>query len=218
MTFGPDDFARTLDVSRETLDRLKCYAALLEKWQARINLVAKSTLPELWRRHFLDSAQLLPLVRAAGPDPAETWLDLGSGAGFPGLVLATMGAGDVHLVESDQRKGAFLRQVIRETGADATVHSERIEALEPQRVDIITARALAPLDRLLPLAARHKRKDTEIWLLKGQHVEEELTQASISWNMRVEEFASQSDPLGRILRIRGLAPCQKKIASGSPRK
>lgn len=218
MTFGPDDFARILDVSRETLDRLQRYAALLEKWQARINLVSGATLPELWRRHFLDSAQLLPLVRAARPEPAETWLDLGSGAGFPGLVLAIMGAGKVHLVESDRRKCAFLRQVIRETGADAAVHAVRIEALAPQRPDIITARALAPLHRLLPLAARHGRADTEIWLLKGQHVEEELTKASISWNMRIEELASQSDPLGRILRIRGLAPCRKKTPSGNPGK
>ncbi|MCG8503391.1 MAG: 16S rRNA (guanine(527)-N(7))-methyltransferase RsmG [Sphingomonadales bacterium] len=218
MTFDPDDFARTLDVSRETLDRLKCYAALLEKWQARINLVANSTLPELWRRHFLDSAQLLPLVRATGAEPVETWLDLGSGAGFPGLVLAIMGAGEVHLAESDQRKGAFLRQVIRETGANAVVHTARIEALTPRRPDVITARALAPLDRLLPLAARHMRKESEIWLLKGQHVEEELTQASISWNMQLEEFASQSDPLGRILRIRGLTPCRKKTPSGNPRR
>ncbi len=125
------------DVSRETLSALETYAALLVKWQARINLVAKDSLPDLWRRHFLDSAQLVPLL----PPGAAPITDLGSGAGFPGLVLSIMTGRAVHLVDSDQRKGAFLLEAARMTGAKARVHSERIEATKAWPAEIVTARA-----------------------------------------------------------------------------
>ena len=120
---GPEEFADLADVSRETLEKFQIYLQLLKKWQSSHNLVGVATLADPWRRHFLDSAQLLMRFREEGPArEAPCWLDLGSGAGFPGLVLALMGAGKVHLAESNGKKCAFLRQVIRSTGANATVH------------------------------------------------------------------------------------------------
>lgn len=205
MTFSADDFRARTNVSHETLDRLKRYAALLEHWQKRMNLVGPGSMRELWRRHFLDSAQLLPLVRAAGPERQNPlWLDLGSGAGFPGLVLAIMGAGEVHLVESNARKCAFLRQVIRDTGATAVVHNSRIEDLPDMKPDFITSRALAGVAKILELAQPFLGAHTEIWLHKGQHIEKELTRATISWIMQVEKHPSRSDPSGTILCLKGI--------------
>ena len=202
---SPDDFRAEADVSHETLDHLKTYAALLTRWQGRMNLVGRGSQDDIWRRHFLDSAQLLPLMRAARPDLEDPiWLDLGSGAGFPGLVLAIMGAGQVHLVESNARKCAFLRQVIRETGATAIVHNQRIEDLDDILPDVITSRALASIEKLLDLSERFLGPKTEIWLHKGQYIENELTQATISRNIEVEKHPSRSDPSGTILRLRGI--------------
>jgi 16S rRNA (guanine527-N7)-methyltransferase len=138
----PAEFAAETGVSRETLARLEAYAALLLAWNRRVNLVGRGTEEDLWRRHMLDSAQLHPLI----PAGARTLVDLGSGAGFPGLVLAILGGPHVHLVESDQRKAVFLREAARVTGAAAMVHAIRIEAAPPLAADIVTARALAPLD------------------------------------------------------------------------
>ena len=137
---GPIEFQAKSGVSRETLERLTIYADLLVKWQAKINLVGPETLADLWSRHMLDSAQLFPLIR---PD-AKRLVDLGSGAGFPGLVLGVMGAPDVHLVESDARKCAFLREAARLTGTTVTIHNKRIEQVAPLGADVVTARALAP--------------------------------------------------------------------------
>jgi len=203
---GRRAFLEAVDVPRETLDRLDAYAALLVKWQARINLVSPRSLDSLWTRHFLDSAQLLPLVQTHRPGglPAR-WLDLGSGAGFPGLVLAILGAGPVHLVESDRRKCSFLRQVIRSTGASAKIHQTRIESLAPCPVDLITARALAPLDRLLAYAQRFWHEGSEAWLLKGEDWQEELTSCAQSWTVEAETFPSRTHPSGRILRVRSIA-------------
>ena len=147
MSANSEDFAAQLDVSRETLARLRAYVALVEKWQARVNLISPATLPDIWHRHIRDSAQLVPLL----PGTAPSIMDIGSGAGFPGLVLAIMTDSPVTLVESDQKKSIFLQTVIRECGVRATVLAQRVEALDPQDVDVITARALAPVDRLLAL-------------------------------------------------------------------
>lgn len=203
---GRQDFLEAFDVPRETLERLDAYAALLVKWQARINLVSPRSLDSLWARHFFDSAQLLPLVDAHRPGglPAS-WLDLGSGAGFPGLVLAILGAGPAHLVESDGRKCSFLRQVIRATGVEASVHQSRIESLDTFGVDIVTARALAPLDRLLDHADRFWRQGCEGWFLKGADWQEELTSCAQSWTVEIETFPSRTNPTGRILRVRNMA-------------
>jgi 16S rRNA (guanine527-N7)-methyltransferase len=191
-----EQFAARLSVSRETVDRLRAYADLLVKWQRRINLVGPATLPDLWCRHMLDSAQLLPLL------PSGVIVDLGSGAGFPGLVLAILGAGPVHLVDSDARKCAFLREAVRLTGAAASVHNQRIEAIAAFPVTAVTARALAPLSRLLELAAPFLAPETQCLFLKGRGSEDELTEAAKDWMMTVERIASQSDPSGFVLRLR----------------
>ena len=194
---GPERFQAETNVSRETLDRLKIYAELLEKWQKAINLVGKSTLPDLWRRHMLDSHQLLSHIKLKD----GTWVDLGSGAGFPPLVIAICSAFEVHAVESDQRKCLFMQNVSRETSAGLTVHNSRIETLEPFAADVISARALAPLDKLLARAAPFVHDATEILLLKGQDVDEELTNASKCWNMEVEKLRSLTSEDGCILKI-----------------
>lgn len=195
--FGPEEFLSEVNVSRETLDRLLIYAELLQKWQKAINLIGKSTLPDLWRRHMLDSAQLLShTTRSSG-----IWLDLGSGAGFPPLVIGICSNFEVHAVESDQRKCLFMQNVSRETSAGVTVHNRRIEEMEPFAADIISARALAPLEKLLTLAAPFVRKDTELFFLKGQDVDEELTIASKCWNMEVEKLRSLTSEDGCILKI-----------------
>ena len=193
-------FQAASNVSRETLDRLETYAGLLEKWQKAINLVGKSTLPDLWRRHMLDSYQLLVLAgRGAG-----CWLDLGSGAGFPARVVAICGNYDVHAIESDHRKCLFMGNVSRETLADLTVHRGRIEEIPPFRADVISARALAPLEKLLELAAPFAHADTEFLFLKGQDVDEELTKASKCWIMKVEKHRSVTSEDGTILKITNL--------------
>ncbi len=190
-----NDFAAVLPVSRETEERLRAYADLLVKWQARINLVGPATLPDLWRRHMLDSAQL------AAHLPAGPILDLGSGAGFPGLVLAIVRGGPVHLVESDARKGAFLREAARITGAEAVVHTQRIERLEPFPVAAITARALAPVAQLLDWAAPFLQQGVHCLFLKGRSCEEELTQAAEHWKITAERIPSVTDPSGIILHL-----------------
>lgn len=126
LKFTADDFLRETDVSRETLERLEAYAGLLSKWQGTLNLISSRSLPDVWHRHMLDCAQLINLV----PATAHTWLDVGSGAGFPGLVLAILGAGNVFLLEKDARKCAFLREAIRVTGAKANIVENRIEEIE----------------------------------------------------------------------------------------
>lgn len=200
-------FQSQTGVSRETLYKLETYVRVLKEWTRAINLVAASTLPDLWRRHMLDSAQLLPLLPALSGSAPRVLADLGSGAGFPGLVLALMGAGKVHLIEADQRKAAFLREVARQTDAPVVIHAVRIEELAPvPAVDVITARACAPLTRLLAHAGafpgRGPAKGPTCLFLKGKRVEQELTEAGNPWIMAAERFPSCSDPSGTILRIR----------------
>lgn len=199
----PEGFAEAAGVSRETSVRLERYLALLIKWQKTINLVAQSSLDDPWRRHFLDSAQLAPHIGDAG-----IVVDLGSGAGFPGLVLAIVAPRlAVHLIESDARKAAFLIEAVRETGASAKVHCLRAEsaarAVPP--AEIVTARALAPLPTLLQLAVPLLRTNGACLFLKGAGVEAELTQAGKTWKMDGERFPSRSDPTGTILRLRNVA-------------
>ncbi len=197
----PEAFAATLGVSRETLDRFRAYLNLLGRWQASINLVGKSTLADPWRRHILDSAQLLDLM----PKSARTMIDLGSGAGFPGLVLAIMGVPDVHLVESDTRKCAFLSEAARVSGVKVTIHPRRLESLDPFPVDVVTARAFAPLARILPLASPFLTGNAVALFLKGQSLDEELTEIHNIWTLRMERFPSRADPTGQVLRIGEIA-------------
>jgi 16S rRNA (guanine527-N7)-methyltransferase len=198
---GCDGFAAEFTVSRETLARLEAYVGLLAQWSARINLVGRDTLADPWRRHILDSAQLLPLL----PAGAASLLDLGSGAGLPGLILAILGIAGVHLVEADSRKCAFLREAARVTGAAVTIHNARIEAIRPFPVDVVTARALAPLDRLIALAAPFLAPGSLCLFLKGARAEDELTEAQRHWTMDVSTFPSRSDPRGVVLRLERIA-------------
>lgn len=197
--FGPTEFQALLNVSRETLAAFETYAELLSRWQKAINLVGPKTLDQVWRRHFYDSAQLLPLA----PAGAKVWIDLGSGAGFPGLVLALLGAAEVHLVESDGRKTVFLEETARILKLPVAVHRGRIESLAGLPApDVITARALAPLAKLLDYGAHLARPETVGLFLKGQDFEKELTEAGKSRTLALDRLASQSDPAGVILRIK----------------
>ena len=198
---GPKGFAELVPVSRETLARLEAYAELLTSWSARINLVGRDTLPDLWRRHILDSAQLHRLV----PESARNLIDLGSGAGLPGLLLAILGVPDVELVEADSRKAAFLREGARVTGTSVTIRPCRIQAVPPHRVDVVTARACAPLDRLLELAAPFLAPQTLCLFPKGERYNEELTLAHKAWTMNASVEQSLSDRRGVILRLQQVA-------------
>jgi 16S rRNA (guanine527-N7)-methyltransferase len=203
---GPEDFAKTFSVSRETLTDFERYAALLARWQKAQNLVARGTLDQVWERHFADSAQLLALA----PD-ARRWLDLGSGAGFPGMVVAILLKGQegarVDLVEANARKCAFLDTVRRETGAPARVHALRIEEAANRLegpFDAVTARALAPLVELLPLIAPFLTVHTRALLPKGRDVASELTEASRYWIIDYETFESLTDSQARILMVHAI--------------
>jgi 16S rRNA (guanine527-N7)-methyltransferase len=202
MLMTPAQFQARFGVSRETLDKLQVYEAQLRKWNPAINLVAKSTLNDIWGRHLADSAQLFELV----PAGTQVQVDLGSGAGFPGLVLAIMGVPSVHLVESDVRKAAFLRETARLTGAPATIHAVRIEAVDVPAADVVSARALAELTMLLPWAHRLLKKDGVCLFPKGKTAEDELTAVGESWNMRIERFPSQTDAAGTLLRLSDISP------------
>jgi 16S rRNA (guanine527-N7)-methyltransferase len=197
-----EGFARIFPVSRETLSRLEAYLALLATWSARINLVSRATLADPWRRHILDAAQLRPLI----PANAQSLVDLGSGAGLPGLVLAILGLSGVavELVEADSRKCAFLAEAARIAGARVAVRRTRIEAMPARPFDIVTARALAPLDRLLALAEPFLGEGSLCLFPKGARAAQELTLARRHWTMTVEPIESRSDPRGVVLQLRDI--------------
>ncbi|MEX2310908.1 MAG: 16S rRNA (guanine(527)-N(7))-methyltransferase RsmG [Rhodospirillales bacterium] len=192
------------EVESSVLDRLEKYIGLLGKWQRAINLVGPRTLEDPWRRHILDSAQLIKLMGSEREAPRV--VDLGSGAGLPGLIIAIMTDWPVTLVESDQRKATFLREAARETGTIVDVHAGRIEATEPLHGDIVTARALAPLVKLLPWVYRHLATGGKTMLLKGADVDDELTVASKQWTMDINRKHSVSDASGTVLVIENLRP------------
>ena len=202
MSNGREAFLAQANVSRETTARLDSYAALVEKWSRRINLVGPSTIDQIWTRHFADSAQLLDLVA----ENFDTWADFGSGAGFPGAVIAIIAAenanaGNFVLVESDQRKAAFLRALGREVDLPLTVVARRIEETEPLSADIVSARALAPLSILLGYANRHLAPGGAAMFLKGARHVEELAEARKTWSFRVEIVRSMTDREAAILKI-----------------
>lgn len=198
-----EEFAQQVRVSRETRDRLEAWLALLRRWQECINLVGASTLADPWRRHILDSAQLIRFL----PAGTQSLVDLGSGAGLPGLILAILGVPETHLVESDRRKAAFLLDCVGRLGLTGVrVHALRAEDLPPFAADVVTARALAPLERLLPLALRFAHARTRLLFLKGREVESELTAASRSWKMAARLHPSLASAEGRVLEIDAAAP------------
>jgi len=201
---GPEDFAEVFKVPRETIHRLVRYADLLALWQKSKNLVAPSTLPSLWSRHFADSAQL----RALAPK-ARLWLDLGSGAGFPGLVVAILQAGRpdfrMHLVESNRKKCAFLAEVVRATKAPVDIHATRIEELgeraQSLRPDVVCARALAPLPRLFELASPFFGPRTRGLFLKGRETETEIAEARARFAFDCRFHQSMTSPGSHIVEV-----------------
>ncbi len=197
----PESFAARFNVSRETLGSLSAYVALLEKWQRRINLVSPTTLPDIWHRHILDSAQLLPYLPVVSTRQRCQILDIGSGAGFPGLVLAILGAGDVQLVESDQRKAVFLQTVIRELGLSAHVSNQRIENLPPCQPDVITVRALAAVPKLMSLIAPQLHNGLTCLFLKGASVDEELTNFQTYSTMNAHLYPSVTNVNGVVVKL-----------------
>lgn len=195
-----------LDVSRETIERLEVLTVLLQKWNPAINLVAKSTLDHAWARHILDSAQLYRLA----PARVGHWADLGSGGGFPGLVIAVIAAEldpprRLTLVDSDQRKCTFLRQAARELGLTrVSVRAERIDSTEPLAADVLSARALAPLPDLCAFAVRHLAPSGLALFPKGANHAEEQTQAGRDWRYRLSVFPSDTDPAAVVLALEAI--------------
>jgi 16S rRNA (guanine527-N7)-methyltransferase len=201
------------NVSRETLDRLDRFVATLLTWQQRTNLIAPSTEPTIWTRHIADSLQLIPLAPEAQTSQPQTWVDLGSGGGFPGLVIACALADQpgarVHLIESNTKKAAFLREAARAAGAPAEVHAVRIEDFVENfsaPVDVVTARALAPLADLLAAAYPLLKTGAVGLFPKGQDVGSELTQAAKCWTIQSSLVQSLTDPKGQIVRVTGINP------------
>jgi 16S rRNA (guanine527-N7)-methyltransferase len=208
------DRARALalvPVSRETAARLDRFVALLIDWQGRMNLIAASTVPTLWTRHIADSLQLIAIA-----PQARKWADLGSGGGFPGVpiacALAEQGSAEVHLIESNKKKAAFLREAVRITGAPAVVHAERVaDFAEGFRgeLDAVAARALAPLPELLSIAYPLLKRSAQGLFPKGQDVEAELTQATKCWSIQASLVPSRTDPKSRVVVIREAKPKHK---------
>ena len=192
------DVAARLDLDPAVTARLERYVAMLVEWQERLNLVARSTLDDPWRRHVLDSAQLFRLL----PAGTRTLADLGSGAGFPGMVLAMMGVPEVTLVEARRKKCRFLEAVAAATETPVAIEAARAEALGGPVFDVVTARALAPLDRLLALSRNFVGPATTCLFLKGERAERELTEARARWMMTVEEHPSLSHTDGVLMEIR----------------
>jgi len=198
--FSAHDFLAATNVSRETFEKLEIYAAHLVKWQKAINLVSKKTLDDLWSRHFLDSAQLYEQVnRILSKD--SSLVDLGSGAGFPALVLAIMGVKNIHLIESDRRKCLFLKEVARLCDVSVTVHDKRIEECQIENIGLITARALSSLDQLFVYGEKltEGQNNVPYLFLKGAQAAEEVKQAKENWAFNCEETPSQTDENARIL-------------------
>lgn len=194
--------ASSLQLTAQEIADLRRFAEIVLRWNPRINLVSKSSAADIWDRHILDSAQIFDLA----PENAESWVDLGSGGGFPGIVVAVIAAQRrpalaMTLVESDQRKAVFLRQAIRELGLRATVRSQRIEQITDQRADVVSARALAGLPELLALASPLLAEGGTCLFAKGASRQQELDAARQSWSFSVTEVPSITDPGAAILRI-----------------
>ncbi len=199
-----DLISKQYDVSRETKERLETYAATLIKWNPKINLVSKKSLEDLWTRHILDSVQVFDAVQ-----PTGKWLDIGSGGGLPGIIVGIVAAEfapnlNVTLMESDQRKCAFLRNVARECGISVSVTSDRIEKATPQAADILSARALADLDLLLEFVDRHMVSSGTAVFPKGASWKKEVDNARNHWRFDLEEITSLTEPEAVILKIKGV--------------
>lgn len=194
-----------IDVSRETMQRLVAFQDLIVKWNPTINLVAKSTIADIWDRHIRDSVQFL----CQSNSTPQHWVDLGSGGGLPGIVVSILLSEKspdtiVTFIESDTRKCVFLRNVIRELSLNAKVENSRIEQTPPQNADVISARALADLTTLLELAERHAAPDTELIFAKGRSWQNEVAIAQKTWRFDLDVYKSKTEENAAILRIKGL--------------
>lgn len=190
------------DVSRETYAELQAFAALVQKWTPRINLISKASVPHIWDRHIVDSVQLYRLA----PPVFRNWVDIGSGGGFPGIVMAILGRANqpdatFTLIEADQRKATFLRTAARDISLPVTVIADRIENTSPQMADVVSARALTALSALLPLVVRHMQPTGRALLHKGQRYQAEVAEARQSWAFDLEDHPSMTDPDARLLSI-----------------
>lgn len=191
-----------INVSRETSERLCVFHDLVLKWNPRINLISKSSIPEVWSRHIWDSAQAFPIV-----EDWNTWLDIGSGGGFPAIIIAILAqrqnpGGRVIMIESDQRKAAFLRTAIRELDLNASVKVSRVETTEPVGADVISARALADLTELIGYAERHLNPEGRAVFFKGETWEKELARAQETWSFSVTSHKSKTNPAAAVLEIK----------------
>ncbi len=197
------EFIKSIDVSRETLNGLYEYEVLLSKWSKKINLVSKNTLADIWKRHFLDSGQIINYVEASG----KRWVDVGSGAGFPGLVVALLLRDrkidcDIILVEKNPKKGFFLNAVIRKLNLSVKVVNENIHSLEPLNADVLTARAFSELNKLIEIAFRHRKKEGTCLFLKGENYRRELDKTLNFWFVDYDIIDSLSSPSGKIIKVK----------------
>ncbi len=196
------------NVSRESFDRLQILAKLILEWQKHINLISAATIPELWKRHILDSVQLIPLI----PQTVTAIADLGSGAGFPGLVLAAAQPATVHMYEANSKKAAFLSEALRQMKCAGVVHRQRLQPLQAPlkmpTVQLVTARAFAPLPLLLSLAEPFMRQGAEGLFHKGQDVDHELDEAATAWTISYSKFPSVTDSQSVILSVKELTRVQ----------
>ena len=198
-----NEFIKSLDVSRETLKGFYEYKTLLSKWNEKINLVSKNTLADIWERHFFDSGQIIKFVEASG----KRWVDVGSGAGFPGLVVALLLRDrkidcNLVLVEKNPKKGFFLNEVIRKLNLNVEVVNDNIYTLEPLNADILTARAFSELNNLIEISFRHRKKEGLCLFLKGENYRFELDKTLNYWFFDYDVFDSLSDPSGKIIRVK----------------
>ena len=198
-----NEFVKSLNVSRETLNGFYEYETLLSKWNEKINLVSKNTLVDIWERHFLDSGQIIKHVEASG----KRWVDVGSGAGFPGLVVALLLRDrkidcDLVLVEKNQKKGFFLKEVIRKLNLSVEVVNDNIDILEPLNADILTARAFSELNNLIEIAFRHRKKEGICLFLKGENYRIELDKTLNYWFFDYDIIDSLSSSSGKIIRVK----------------
>ena len=197
------EFVKSLNVSRETLNGFYEYETLLSKWNKKINLVSKNTLVDIWERHFLDSGQIIKHVEASG----KRWVDVGSGAGFPGLVVALLLRDrkidcDLVLVEKNPKKGFFLSEVIRKLKLSVEVVNDNIDTLEPLNADILTARAFSELNNLIEIAFRHRKKEGICLFLKGENYRIELDKTLNYWFFDYDIVDSLSSSSGKIIRVK----------------
>lgn len=195
-----------VDVSRETMAELQIFADLVVKWTPKINLIARGSVAAIWDRHIADSVQ----IHHYTPETYLKWVDIGSGGGFPGIVIAILAktrhpAAKIILIESDQRKAVFLRAAVRDLKLNASVLAERVEDADPQGADVVSARALSALSGLLPLVDRHLKSDGLAILHKGKRAHDEISQARQSWSFTLEQHASFTDPEARILAIQRMS-------------